>query len=232
MPPPALWSERSLDRWFGTTSLDLEAVKDASHRLGGTVNDFFVTGAATAAGAYHRAAGSEVPELRMSMPVSVRSGTPAGDRPDPMAGGNAFAPSQVLVPTASMEATQRFSEVHQRLAATRSERALGILDGAAAVINLLPTAALLATGERATAGIDFVCSNVRAAPFDLYMGGALLEANYPVGPLAGTAFNLTTMSYRGSLWLGLHVDTAAVQDPPQLLELLVEAYEELFGAGG
>ena len=148
-----------------------------------------------------------------------------------MAGGNAFAPAQVMVPTdLGTPLTERFQQIHDRLGATRSGKALNALGGAAAVINLLPTAALLATGERATAGIDFVCSNVRAAPFDLYMGGALLEANYPVGPLAGTAFNLTTMSYRGTLWLGLHVDTGAVDQPEELLSELESAYVALFAA--
>lgn len=225
-----LWTQRSLDRWFGTTSLELAGVKDATHRLGGTVNDFFVTGAVIAAGAYHRAKGAEVDQLRMSMPVSIRGSGPDAQRGDPMAGGNAFSPSQLMVPTTEMSAGERFSEVHERLTATRGERALGALSGAAAVINLLPTAALLATGERATAGIDFVCSNVRAAPFDLYMGGALMEANYPVGPLAGTPFNLTTMSYRGMLWLGLHVDSGAVDDPELLLSEIERAYRELFEA--
>ncbi len=221
-----LWTERSLDRWFGTTSLDLADVKDAAHRLGGTVNDFFVTGATAAAGAYHRRYAVPIEELRLSMPVSIRS----EERRDPMAGGNAFAPSQVLVPTGDIAPRARFDEVHDRLNSTRVERALGALGGAAAVINLLPTAALLATGERATAGIDFVCSNVRAAPFDLYIGGARLEANYPVGPLAGTAFNLTTMSYCGTLWLGLHVDTGAVEHPEILLEEIDDAYQRLFEA--
>ena len=144
--------------------------------------------------------GAEVDELRMSMPVSIRGDWPRRtQRGDPMAGGNAFSPTQVMVPTGEMragEAVRRGPRTPRPPPA--SERALGALGGAAAVINLLPTAALLATGERATAGIDFVCSNVRAAPFDLYIGGALMEANYPVGPLAGTAFNLTTMSYRGT----------------------------------
>ncbi len=223
-----LWVDRSLDRWFGTTSLELDEVKAAAHSLGGTVNDFFVAGACDAAARVHARHGTPVAELRMSMPVSIRSSRPEG-RGDPRAGGNAFAPTQVMVPTdPDTSVAERFDVIHQRLGESREDKALNALGNAAAVINLLPTAALLATGERATAGIDFVCSNVRAAPFDLYMGGALLEANYPVGPLAGTSFNLTTMSYRGTLWLGLHVDTAAVDDPEELLEQLDLAYEALF----
>jgi diacylglycerol O-acyltransferase / wax synthase len=71
---------------------------------------------------------------------------------------------------------------------------------------------------------------VRAAPFDLYLAGARMDSNYPLGPLASTAFNLTTMSYRGWLFLGLTVDTAAVSDPDTLLARLDDAYDRLLGA--
>lgn len=225
-----LWTERTLQRWFGTTVLDLAEVKEAAHRLGGTVNDLFVTGAAAGAGAYHRHHGAAVDQLRLSMPVSVRHDIPKGERGDPMSGGNAFSPTQTLVPTGDSSPADRFAEIHEVLAATRAERALSVIDGAAAVFNLLPTAALLATGERATAGIDFVCSNVRAAPFDLYIGGALMESNYPIGPLAGTAFNLTTMSYRGKLFLGLNVDAGAVEHPGELLGCIENGHAELLSS--
>ncbi len=205
-------------------------MKAAAHRLGGSVNDFFVTGAAAGAGEYHRRHDASVEQLRMSMPVSIRRQTPSEERGDPMAGGNAFSPTQVMVPTDDMAPEQRFAMIHDRLDDLRSEPAMNALGGAAAVINLLPTAALLATGEWATAGIDFVCSNVRAAPFDLFIGGALIEANYPVGPLAGTAFNLTTMSYRGSLFLGLHVDSVAIAEPASLLESIEAGYGALLEA--
>ena len=83
-----------------------------------------------------------------------------------------------------------------------------------------------------TGSVDFVTSNVKAAPFDLYIAGAFMEANYPLGPLAGTAFNLTTMSYRGWLFLGLVADTAAIDDPDVLLATIEDAYRELLRAGG
>ena len=59
-----------------------------------------------------------------------------------------------------------------------------------------------------------------------------MEANYPLGPLAGTAFNLTTMSYRGWLFLGLVADTAAISDPDVLLGAIEHSYRELLKAGG
>jgi hypothetical protein len=48
-----------------------------------------------------------------------------------------------------------------------------------------------------------------------------------VGPLAGTAFNLTMMSYAGELHMGLLADTAAIQDPAALRDALADAFAEL-----
>lgn len=219
-----LWVERSLERHLETMVLSLDDVRDAARKLGGSVNDLFITGAAAAAGRVHRAAGKPVDELRVSMPVSTRH--------DRSAGGNAFSPTQTLVPTSSMPCTERFEQVHLVLTELKSERVIDKLEGAANLASMMPTTAVLRTGQHLAGSVDFVCSNVRAAPFDLFMAGALLEANYPLGPLAGTAFNLTTMSYRGWLYLGLVTDPAAVTHPGALLDELESAYAELLHAGG
>ncbi len=219
-----LWTERSLRRWFGTTALALDDVRTAAHHLGGSINDLFITGATAAAGDLHAAAGHPVDELRVSMPISTRH--------DRSAGGNAFSPTQTLVPTGDMEPSVRFARIHTLLDGVKAERVVGALEGTAAAVSLLPPLVTLRSGQYLAGSVDFVCSNVRAAPFDLFIGGALMEANYPLGPLAGTAFNLTTMSYRGWLFLGLLVDPAAVDDPADLLVRLELAYSELLAAGG
>jgi hypothetical protein len=131
-----------------------------------------------------------------------------------------------------MDSTERFGRIHQILSAVKAERVIDSLEGAANAAAMLPSAALVRTGQHLAGSVDFVCSNVRAAPFDLFIGGGFMEANYPLGPLAGTAFNLTTMSYRGWLFLGLVTDPASVQDPEELLGELDRAYAELLGAGG
>ena len=219
-----LWTERSLSRWFGTTVLSLDDVRSAARHLGGSVNDLFIAGAVDAAGEIHRAAGRPVEELRVSMPVSTRH--------DRSAGGNAFSPTQMLAPTGPMSPQERFTALHGILSRIKEERAIGALEGAANAASILPSAAIVRTGQHLAGAVDFVCSNVRAAPFDLFIGGAFMEANYPIGPLAGTAFNLTTMSYRGWLYLGLTVDLAAVTDPDGLLEQLDRSYDALLAAGG
>ena len=219
-----LWTERSLSRWFGTTVLSLDDVRAAARHLGGSVNDLFIAGAVDAAGEVHRMAGRPVEELRVSMPVSTRH--------DRSAGGNAFSPTQMLAPTGPMSPQERFTALHGILSKIKEERAIVALEGAANAASILPSAAIVRTGQHLAGAVDFVCSNVRAAPFDLFIGGAFMEANYPMGPLAGTAFNLTTMSYRGWLFLGLTVDLAAVADPDGLLEQLDRSYDALLAAGG
>jgi len=219
-----LWTERSLDRWFGVSQLRLDEVKTAARQLGGSVNDFFITGAAAGAGRYHTRHGHPAEHLRVSMPVSTRH--------DRSAGGNAFSPTQSLVPTGEMTPSERFTEVHDSLAAVKAEKAIGAVQDVAGMVNMLPSLVVVRSGQRLAGAVDFVCSNVKAAPFDLFIGGAFMRANYPIGPIAGTAFNLTTMSYRGWMFLGLVVDPSAVSDPSALLSDMEAAYKELLAAGG
>jgi hypothetical protein len=194
---------------------------DASRSLfrQATVNDLFVTGAVGAAGAYHRAKGAPVDELRMAMPVSTRT--------DRGSGGNAFAPTRLLVPTGIEDPFERFHAVREVLDVTRGERVLGITGGLAAVLGALPSPLLVRLARQQVGTVDFTTSNVRGAPFELYIGGARVLANYPLGPMAGTAFNLTTLSYKGQLDMGCLVDAAAVDDPALLRRCLLEAYDEL-----
>ncbi|HPU40021.1 MAG TPA: WS/DGAT domain-containing protein, partial [Microthrixaceae bacterium] len=218
-----IWTGRSTERWFGRTAINLDDVKEAAHSLGGSVNDLFVTGALVAAAQVHSDAGSPVDELRVAIPVSHRGSASNG--------GNAFTPVHSLLPSGDMSVTDRFRLVHQRLDRVKREGSVA-LDGPAAAARLLPSAALSSIVGRTTGAIDFVCSNVRAAPFDLYIAGAHLDGNYPLGPLLNTSFNLTTMSYRGWLFLGLLADRAAVTDPDGLLAALDDAYTEVLAAGG
>ena len=213
-----LWTERSLDRRLEVFDVPLDEVKGASKRLGGSINDVFVAAAAGGAGRYHRARGSDVEELRMSMPVSTRTAQSVG--------GNAFTPTRVMVPLTE-DPRVRFSEIHDRLAVTKTERAMGLTSSLAGVANLLPRTVMLRLARQQVMTVDFTTSNVRAAPFDLYIGGALMERNYPLGPIAGTAWNLTTMSYRGLLNLGLHIDVAAVEDPAALAADIAASFDEL-----
>jgi WS/DGAT/MGAT family acyltransferase len=218
-----LWTERSLRRRFEVLRVPLDDTKRAAKALGGSINDLFVAGAAGAAGAYHRANGIDVDELRISMPVSTRT--------DRSMGGNAFTPARVLVPVGITDPVERFTAVRDRLNVTKTERSLAMAESFAGVANVLPTSVLVRFARQQTETVDFATSNVRGAPFDLYVAGAKIVANYPMGPTGGTAFNLTLLSSGGSLDMGLNIDVAAVDDPELLRTDLEDSYAELLAAG-
>lgn len=214
-----LWTERSLWRELVVLRVDFDRVKEAAGRQGVTINDLFVTAAARAAGEVHRRAGQPVDELRMAMPMSTRD--------DKSAAGNAFSLTRSLVPTDVDEPKEHLQAVHEVLAATRGEKAFQVLDQLAGLMNVLPTSTLVSAARHQAETVDFTTSNLRGAPFPLFFGGAQIVENYPVGPLAGTAFNLTMLSYAGELHLGLLADTAAIPDPDALRDALAKAFEEL-----
>jgi WS/DGAT/MGAT family acyltransferase len=218
-----LWTERSLRRHIEVLQVPFDDAKAAAKALGGSLNDLFVAAAAGGAGTVHRAAGLPVDELRISMPVSTRK--------DASAGGNAFTPTRVLVPTGIEDPVALFEAVRDRLAPTKGERALGVVDGLAGFANLLPTSMLVRLARQQVETVDFAISNVRGAPFPLYIAGARMEANYPIGPTGGTAWNLTLMSYDGMLDMGLHSDGGAVADPAALRGAIEASFTTLLAAG-
>jgi WS/DGAT/MGAT family acyltransferase len=218
-----LWTERSLRRRIEVLQVPLDDAKAAAKTLGGSLNDIFVAAAAGGAGAYHRAHGCPVDELRITMPVSTRT--------DSSAGGNAFTPTRVLVPVGIEDPAERFVAVRDRLETTKHERSMGVVSGLAGLANLLPTSVAVRLARQQVETVDFATSNVRGAPFPLYIAGARMLANFPVGPTGGTAWNLTLMSYDGMLDMGLNADARAVEDPAQLRDEIAAEFAALIAAG-
>lgn len=213
-----IWQPRTLKRWFGTLSVPLDDVKRAGKALGGTVNDVFVAGALAGAASYHAERGISPNRLRVAMPVSTRTGGSAG--------GNAFAitTTDLAAPTDPFEA---FAVVQAGLAGAKAGTAVDVLGSLSMVINLLPTSVLTSFAKDTASTVDFTVSNVRGSPIELYIAGARCESVFPMGPISGTAFNLSTMSYAGNLHMGLVVDAGAVDDPPALRRALDDAYTAL-----
>lgn len=217
-----LWKPRTLKRWFGSLHVPLADVKQAGRVLGGTINDVFVAGALAGAAAYHHERGIRPDLLRAAMPVSTRKGGTSG--------GNAFAitTTDLRVPDDPIEA---FAVVHEALATVKGGGSMDLVGQLAMVVNLLPTSVLTSFAKDAAATVDFTVSNVRAAPVELYIAGGRCEAVVPMGPISGTAFNLSTLSYNGSLDMGLVVDAGAVDDPAGLRDHLVTAFDTLIEVG-
>ncbi len=218
-----IWKKRSLKRWYGTIQIPFDDAKRTGKAMGGTINDFFVAGALAGSVAYHEARDAAPNKLRVAMPISTRT--------DGSAGGNQFAIStnELAAPTGVAAA---FDVVREGLASAKSGSSVDILGSLSMVINLLPTSVLAKFAKDAAASVDFTVSNVRGAPFEVYVAGAKVEALFPMGPIAGTAFNLTTMSYAGTLDMGLVVDAGAVEAPEELRDAIEAAYHELIAQAG
>jgi WS/DGAT/MGAT family acyltransferase len=220
-----LWRSRSRHRRLELLSFPLEAASASAKRLGGSLNDWFVTGVVNGAVRYHDARGVVLRTLNTSFVVSTRQ--------DRAIGGNSFTPTRFAAPAGPMDPIERFEAISTAMR-ERRERVTGggALAGLAGVANLLPTSLVTGLARSQAGQMDFATSNLRGARTQLYISGAAVTANYPFGPLAGTAFNLTTMSYHGRLDMGLFVDPVAVEAPGDLRDDLEDAYQELIDLAG
>ncbi len=207
-----LWTQRSLQRRLEVLRAPYRQMREASRAFGGKINTAFLTAAADAAGRYHRELGMPVESLRTSMAVSTRTEN---------SGSNAFSLVRMLVPTSEMSIGERFAAINESVNQARESSKSATLDTLAAVSSALPTSVLTRIARSQSQTVDFATSNVRGAGVPLYVAGAQMLENYPVGPLGGVAFNLTLLSYNHSLDLGLNIDTAAVAQP-ELLRTCIE----------
>jgi diacylglycerol O-acyltransferase len=107
----------------------------------------------------------------------------------------------------------------------------------------LPTPALMAraarlyenfiNSDRLKPPVNVLISNVPGPRVTLYLAGAPLLANYPISiPYHGLALNITVLSYRDQLDVGLTAYLDAVPDIGHLMDLLADALAELERAAG
>ena len=213
-----LWTQRSLKRQIETLRAPYTETRNIARKLGGKLNTAFLTVAAEAASRYHITMGAPVEHLRSSMAISTRSES---------SGANAFSLVRMLIPTGAMPVAERFALINQAASSARGSTNSASLETLAAVAATLPTSLVTRLARTQAQTVDFATSNVRGAPIPMYVAGAQLLENYPVGPLGGVAFNLTLLSYLGSLDMGVNIDTAAVADPALLRTCLAGAFDDL-----
>jgi diacylglycerol O-acyltransferase len=213
-----LWTQRSLRRRIETLRAPYTETRAVARKLGGKLNTAFLTVAAEAASRYHVEMGAPVATLRSSMAISTRGES---------SGANAFSLVRMVIPTAEMPIADRFALINEAASVARGGTGSASLETLAAVAATLPTSLVTRLARTQAQTVDFATSNVRGAPIAMYVAGAKLLENYPVGPLGGVAFNLTLLSYFGSLDMGVNIDTAAVSDPELLRRCLAGAFDDL-----
>lgn len=221
-PGAPLFRTRSRHRHLEVFDLSLDELRAAGKTLGGSINDVFVAGSALAVSNYHAERGATAESYNLSFIISTRD--------DDAAGGNSFAPVPFSIDGRPMSAEETFVAVRDAMAAKREESkgvSTEVMNVVAGLATMLPTSMLTKAGRARAVRQDWATSNLRGAPIPIYAAGAHITHMYPVGPLAGTAFNLTAMSYSGNLHFGVFIDPRAVEDPASLRDHLVAAYAEL-----
>lgn len=209
-------TERRL-RWrYQVLDVPVVDLKAAAATVGGTLNDAYLAGIAGGLRRYHVDHGASVDELRVTMPISVRTAA------DGVA-GNRITLVRFTVPVGITDPRARMAAVDELVTRARRDRALPYSGAVAAALNLLPPGV---TGGMLK-HVDFLASNVPGLDAPVYVGGARVEAFYGLGPTTGAAANVTLMSYRGTAHVGVTTDGGAVPDPETFLDHLRDGFEEV-----
>ncbi|HVM07430.1 MAG TPA: wax ester/triacylglycerol synthase family O-acyltransferase [Acidimicrobiales bacterium] len=220
-PLSPIMTGRSLSVRFDTLVAPMGDLKSAAKKADGRLNDAFVAAIVGGLDRYHRVHGAATNALRMSMPINIRDDSTQG------LAGNQFVPARFPVPLGIADPVERMRAIRGNVSTARAEPALALTEPIAGVLNRLPTTVTTQAFGSMLKGIDFVTSNVPGVPFQVYLAGARVEANYAFGPLAGAAINTTLLSYLDEVHIGVNVDPAAVPDHDVLLECLREGLDEI-----
>ena len=214
-------TERHLAWHYDVLQLPLVDILHAAHTAGAKLNDAFLSGVTAGLRIYHERHGEQVDELRVTMPISIRKD---GDA----IGGNRITLMRFKVPVAITDPGERMRETHNRCEPMKTDRSLPFTDVLAGALNLLPRAYVGGMLKH----IDFLASNVPGIPVPLYLAGAGVESFYAFGPTIGAALNVTLMSYCGTCFVGINIDTGAVPDPDVLMECMRDGFDEVLSSAG
>jgi hypothetical protein len=75
--------------------------------------------------------------------------------------------------------------------------------------------------------IDFLASNVPGVSVPMYLVGSEVRRFYPFGPTAGSAVNVTLMSYRDLACMGVNTDAAAIPDHDVFVQCVEDGFQEV-----
>ncbi len=213
----------SMSPRFDTVVVPLADLKAAAALVNGTINTGFVASTLAGLARYHKEMGDDSAEIRMHMPVNIRSGDDADQA------GNQFAPVRFALPLGEKEPLDRLTETRDLLAEVTHEPALPHVAEISGTISKLGPNAVVSIIGSMMRGIDVTTSNVPGPSFPIWMAGSKVEEFYAFGPLAGSAINITLFSYDGMLHVGVNVDQAAVTDPDRFTVCLRSGFAEIIG---
>lgn len=211
-------ADRRLEWHYDALAIPFPALRDAAHAAGLTLNDAFLGAVTGGLDRYHEARDAVVDELRLTMPISIR-------RPGDPIGGNRITLIRFKVPVGLRDVLGRMKQIHQAVDHARNEPGIPYTNAIAGALNLLPRTVVGGMLKH----VDFLASNVPGIPIPLYLLGTRVLEWYAFGPTIGSALNATLISYNGTCFVGITIDTGAVDDPDAMIESLRAGFVEVLG---
>ena len=206
---------RSINYHFDTIEIDFDTFKAAAKKRDRTVNDLFLAAISVGMNDYHDKMGHPVDELRMNMPISLRTSADES---------NAVTIARFEIPISNV-----IDDVLETAANTvrswRAEPALKLADYLAELSRFLPPELVSAAAQTS----DLTASNVPGVPVPVWLAGAKVERMYPLVGTIGAAINVTMLTYTGTASVGISSDDAAVSDRAELVESLRVGFREVIG---
>ncbi len=216
-----LMTERHLGWHYDVLQFPLDDILAAAHAAGAKHNDAFLSSVTAGLRIYHERHGEQVDELRVTMPISIR-------KVDDPIGGNRITLMRFKVPAGITDPGERMRETHERCEPVKTDRSLPFTNALAGTLNLLPRGYVGGMLKH----IDFLASNVPGIPVPFYLTGTKVSGFYGFGPTIGSALNITLMSYCGTCFVGINIDSGAIPDPDVLMDCMREGFEEVLAVGG
>lgn len=217
-PASPVMHQRRMTRALDTLDVPLEPLHDAAAGVGGHINDAYLAGVTGGLRRYHERHGAAIRDLRVTLPLSIR-------KPDDPIGGNRITLLRFALPAGLADPGERLARIADIVRAWRTEPAIGLTQGIAFALNLVPRGYIQGIFRR----IEFVASDVPGLTDPAFLAGARLLAYYPFGPTIGAAFNTTLLSYVDTCCIGVNIDDAAIPDPEAFMTDLRGGFEEVLG---
>jgi diacylglycerol O-acyltransferase len=217
-------------RRFSYGSLSLDRVKAIKNAAGTTVNDVLVAICARALRGWLSERG-ELPDdpLVAMIPVSVR------EPGDTQSYGNRISFMVVPIPTTEPDSRRALEHAHSRLLSAKERHRALPAEYLTEASGVIPPA-MLALAARTTVDVlsrtrppvNLVISNIPGPREPLYCAGAELQAAFPMSVIVdGVGLNITVLSYRDHIDVGVVADRDQVDDTWSMVEGMELALDEL-----
>ncbi|MET7768325.1 wax ester/triacylglycerol synthase domain-containing protein [Nocardia sp. NPDC005366] len=208
--------DRSTRRELAILEVPVERLHRAAHAVGCTMNAAFLTAVAIGLRTYHERHGAKADQLRLTMPISLRTAD------DPL-GGNRITLARFALRVDIADTEDLMRALNTTISDWRREPAIPFSSAVAAAFNRMPVAMVTEMLKH----VDFVASNVPGSPVPLYLAGARVDRMYAFGPTIGTAMNVTLTSHVETCCIAINADSAAIPDIASLVECFGEGFQRV-----